>query len=266
MSYITGRRQYSPICNIEEGDDSSLKLKLDDGVSPMTYKKLKEMGYTSDDWQNWSDDEKVEKSQSGKENKQPAKSATSTSQSTSGIETRLTSKASELSKQIQQLKRERKEVGEKYNNDHKHPEVAKLDKKWQDLTSKYYSTVDALKNIKREKESVEEPIEQLTTEGGRETIKNAYKSLRSALKFVSVNSDEYKSIEEAQDALLDARNALKRSDNSSNDLSETYQSLIDARDAIKDISKSQNNDLIKAVAPSKNAIDKLIKQIEQYSR
>ena len=62
-SYLFGRKQYSPICNIEEGDESSLKLKLHDGVSPMTYKKLKELGYTSDDWQNWSDDEKVEKSQ-----------------------------------------------------------------------------------------------------------------------------------------------------------------------------------------------------------
>lgn len=67
MSYITGRKQYSSICNIEEGDESSLKLKLQDGVSPMTYKKLKEMGYTSDDWQDWSDDEKVKKSQESKE-------------------------------------------------------------------------------------------------------------------------------------------------------------------------------------------------------
>lgn len=66
-SFLFGRKQYSPICNVEEGDESSLKLKLQDGVSPMTYKKLKEMGYTSDDWQNWSDDEKVEKSQKSKE-------------------------------------------------------------------------------------------------------------------------------------------------------------------------------------------------------
>lgn len=261
MSYITGKRQYSPICNIEEGDYNDSYTSIRDGVSPMTYKKLKEMGYTSDDWQNWSDDEKVEKSQSGRKNKQPIKSATSTTD----IETRLTSKAAELSKQIQQLKRERKEVSEKYNNDHKHPEVAELDKKWQDLTSKYYSTVDALKNIKREKESVKEPVAPLTAEGGRETIKNAYKSLRSALKFASANSDEYTAIEEAQDALLDARSALKNSDNSLNDLSETYQSLIDARDAITDISKSQNNDLVKAVLPSRNAIDKLIKQLEHYN-
>ena len=69
-SYLFGRKQYSPICNIEEGDNSSLRLKLNDGVSPMTYKKLKELGYTSDDWQNWSDDEKFEKSQAKSTNSQ----------------------------------------------------------------------------------------------------------------------------------------------------------------------------------------------------
>lgn len=85
-SYLFGRKQYSPICNIEEGDESSLKLKLQDGVSPMTYKKLKELGYTSDDWQNWSDDEKVEKSQAesvkGQQSQQKEKpSSTKTVQS-----------------------------------------------------------------------------------------------------------------------------------------------------------------------------------------
>lgn len=85
-SYLFGRKQYSPICNIEEGDESSLKLKLHDGVSPMTYKKLKELGYTSDDWQNWSDDEKVEKSQAesvkGQQSQQKEKpSSTKTLQS-----------------------------------------------------------------------------------------------------------------------------------------------------------------------------------------
>lgn len=67
MSYLTGKRQFSPICNIEEGDYDNSRVAIIDGVSPMTYKKLKEMGYTSDDWQNWSDDEKVKKSQEGRE-------------------------------------------------------------------------------------------------------------------------------------------------------------------------------------------------------
>lgn len=40
---------------------------ITDGVSPMTYKKLKELGYSHKDWEKWSDEEKVKKSQTAEE-------------------------------------------------------------------------------------------------------------------------------------------------------------------------------------------------------
>lgn len=46
----------------------SALAEFEDGVSPMTYKKLKEEGYTREDWKDWSDEEKFEKSQTGKTN------------------------------------------------------------------------------------------------------------------------------------------------------------------------------------------------------
>lgn len=272
MSYITGRKQISPICIVEEGDYIDSRLAVKDGVSPMTYKKLKELGYTSDDWQNWSDDEKVQKSQEGKErgSEKSSENSVSKQQTSSDIEKNLSSKASKLSHQLEQLKRERMEVNEKYDYDHKNPEVAKLDKKWEDLTSQYYSTVDALRNIKRKKESQahEEPVEELTAKSGRESIKTAYESLRNALKMVRAGSEEQAIIEDAQDALLDARGWIKGFDDDDElgDLSETYSALIDARGAISDMGQPSNSKLREALSTSKQAVDKLIKQIEQYNR
>lgn len=46
----------------------SALAEFEDGVSPMTYKKLKEEGYTREDWKDWSDEEKFEKSQTGETN------------------------------------------------------------------------------------------------------------------------------------------------------------------------------------------------------
>lgn len=270
MSYITGRKQVSPICIVEEGDYNDNCIVVKDGVSPMTYKKLKEKGYTSDDWSNWSDDEKVQKSQEGKETEKPSEKAASKQQTSSDVEKTLSSKASKLSHQIEQLKRERKEVNEKYNYDHKNPEVAKLDKKWEELTSQYYSTADALRNIRRNKESStpEENVEELTAKSGRESIKTAYESLRNALKMVRAGSEEQAIIEDAQNALLDARGGIKgfEDDDELGDLSETYSALIDARGAIADMGQPSNSKLREALTISKQAVDKLIKQIEQYSR
>lgn len=108
-SFLVGRKQYSPICNIEEGDESSLKLKINDGVSPMTYKKLKELGYTSDDWQNWSDDEKVEKSQTNSSSVSQNKQESNTSGGTNS------SFMENESKRQAQAKQQVKELTAQYN-------------------------------------------------------------------------------------------------------------------------------------------------------
>lgn len=56
------------------------KIECRDGTSPQTYIKLKEKGYTSEDWQNWSDDEKLRRSHEGetteKQAEKPAEKAT----------------------------------------------------------------------------------------------------------------------------------------------------------------------------------------------
>lgn len=62
------------------------KIECRDGTSPQTYIKLKEKGYTSEDWQNWSDDEKLRRSHEGETTeKQAGKPAERTTEKTEQI-------------------------------------------------------------------------------------------------------------------------------------------------------------------------------------
>ena len=53
------------IVNAKDEYDAVQKIyeNIYDGVSPMTYKKLRERGYNEKDWENWDDETKVKKSQ-----------------------------------------------------------------------------------------------------------------------------------------------------------------------------------------------------------
>ena len=56
------------IVNAKDEYDAVQKIyeNIYDGVSPMTYKKLRERGYNEKDWANWDDETKVKKSQEDK--------------------------------------------------------------------------------------------------------------------------------------------------------------------------------------------------------
>lgn len=183
-SFLFGRKQYSPICNIEEGDESSLKLKLHDGVSPMTYKKLKEIGYTSDDWANWSDDEKVKKSQEGGEGKssESVEKASNGKKSSSNTEEDLSNKASEDN--LKRLRSEYRKAIQTYNSYHQ--KLDNLNKQAYDaIKSKYPSAFDYLQKNKINYDEI------LESAGSSKTDDKEWREDRPLLSF-SENSNGYR--------------------------------------------------------------------------